>query len=157
MTLTNGFDLLSRKLRLQTLFDYRGGYRAFNNTERIRCVSRQNCNGLANPEASLEEQAMVVATRDHPSRTLDGFYQDGRFVKLREVSVRYALPERFAGMIKARNADFVIAGRNLATWTKYRGVDPENDYLATNGGDVPSDFQTVGPASYFIFRLALGY
>ena len=157
VTLTNGFDLLSRKLRLQTLFDYRGGYRAFNNTERIRCVSRQNCNGLANPEASLEEQAMVVATRDHPSRTLDGFYQDGRFVKLREVSVRYALPERFAGMIKARNADFVIAGRNLATWTKYRGVDPENDYLATNGGDVPSDFQTVGPASYFIFRLALGY
>ena len=157
VTLTNGFDFFSRKIRLQTLFDYRGGYKAYNNTERIRCVSRQNCNGLANPEASLEEQAMVVATRDHPSRTLDGFYQDGDFVKLREVSLRYALPERFAGMMKARNADFIIAGRNLATWTKYRGVDPENDYLATDGGDVPSDFQTVGPASYLVFRFSLGF
>ncbi len=156
VTLTNGFDFFNRKVRLQTLFDYRGGYRAYNNTERIRCVSRQNCNGLANPGASLEEQAMVVATRDHPSKTLDGFLQDGEFVKLREISLRYALPERFAGMLKARNADLVLAGRNLAKWTKYRGVDPENDYLVTEG-DVPSDFQTVGPASYFVFRLALGF
>lgn len=157
VTLTNGFDLLSRKLRLQTLLDYRGGYKAYNNTERIRCVSRQNCNGLVNPESSFEEQAMVVATRDHPSRTLDGFYQKGDFVKLREVSLRLALPTRFAGMIRARNADFTLAGRNLGTWTKYRGVDPENDYQATDGGDVPSDFQTVGPASYFVARLSLGF
>ena len=100
---------------------------------------------------------MVVATRDHPSKTLDGFYQDGRFVKLREVSVRYTLPTRFASTIRARSADFTLAGRNLATWTKYRGVDPENDYQATDGGDVPSDFQTVGPTTYWVLRVALGF
>ena len=83
-------------LKISTLFDYRGGYKAYNNTERIRCTSRQNCNGLENPNSSLEEQAMVVATRDHPSKTLDGFYQDGDFVKLREASVRFSLPSRVA-------------------------------------------------------------
>src|SRR6185503_6266593 len=84
LTATPGFEFLNRKLRIQALFDYRGGYKAYNNTERIRCVSRQNCNGLMNPKSSLEEQAMVVATLNHPSKTLDGFFQDGDYVKLRE-------------------------------------------------------------------------
>jgi hypothetical protein len=44
-TATPGFEFLNRKLRIQALFDYRGGNKAYNNTERIRCVSRQNCNG----------------------------------------------------------------------------------------------------------------
>ena len=52
ITATPGFEFLNRKLRLQALFDYRGGHLAYNNTERIRCVSRQNCNGLMNPKSS---------------------------------------------------------------------------------------------------------
>ena len=94
--LTPGIDLFNRKLRIQTLFDYRGGNKWYNNTERIRCVSRQNCNGLMNPNASFEEQAMVVATLDDPSKTLDGFLQPGAFVKWREVSATLTLPERMA-------------------------------------------------------------
>jgi hypothetical protein len=157
ITATPGFEFLNRKLRLQALFDYRGGYKAYNNTERIRCVSRQNCNGLMNPKASLEEQAMVVATLNDPSKTLDGFYQDGDFVKLREASVRWSLPNRVASLVRARNADMIFSGRNLATWTKYRGIDPENDYTATGGGDVPSDFQTIGLASYWTLRFNIGF
>jgi TonB-linked SusC/RagA family outer membrane protein len=157
VTATPGFEFLNRKLRLQALFDYRGGYKAYNNTERIRCVSRQNCNGLMNPKSSLQEQAMVVATLNHPSKTLDGFFQDGDFVKLREASVRLSLPTRVATLMKARNADMVFSGRNLGTWSKYRGIDPENDYLATSGGDAPSDFQTIGLASYWTVRFNLGF
>jgi TonB-linked SusC/RagA family outer membrane protein len=156
-TLTPGVELLNRRLRLQAMFDWRGGYRAYNNTERIRCASRLNCNGLKNPNASLEEQAMVVTHLNHPTRSLDGFIQDGEFTKLREVSVRWTLPQRLVSGIRARNADLVLSGRNLAVWTNYRGVDPENDYLATSGGDAPSDFQTIGPASYWVFRVNLGY
>jgi TonB-linked SusC/RagA family outer membrane protein len=157
VTATPGFEFLNRKLRIQALFDYRGGYKAYNNTERIRCTSRQNCNGLENPNSSLEEQAMVVATRDHPSKTLDGFYQDGDFVKLREMSVRWSMPNRVASLMKARNADMIFSGRNLGTWSKYRGIDPENDYTATGGGDVPSDFQTIGLASYWTVRFNIGF
>jgi TonB-linked SusC/RagA family outer membrane protein len=157
VTASPGFDFFSRKLRLQALFDYRGGYKAYNNTERIRCVSRQNCNGLQNPNSSLEEQAMVVATRDHPSKTLDGFFQDGDFVKLREASVRWSMPSRVATMLRARSADMIFSGRNLGTWSEYRGIDPENDFTATGGGDVPSDFQTIGLASYWVLRVNLGF
>ena len=158
LTATPGFEFLNRKLRIQALFDYRGGYKAYNNTERIRCTSRQNCNGLENPKSSFEEQAMVVATRDHPSKTLDGFYQDGDFVKLREASLRFALPDRWANLAKARSADVVFSGRNLGTWSKYRGVDPENNYQVTAGNaDAGSDFQTIGVASYWILRVNLGF
>ena len=158
MTVTPGIDLLNRRMRIQGLFDYRGGHKWYNNTERIRCVSRQNCSGLMNPGADFQDQAMVVATRDNPAKTLDGFFQDGAFVKLRELSVSYQLPntlaQRYAHM---RNVTLVGTARNLYTWTKYRGVDPESDYVATTGSDSPSEFQTIAAPTYFIFRINLGF
>jgi len=156
-TATPGFEFLNRRLRVQALFDYRGGNKAYNNTERIRCVSRQNCNGLMNPKASLEEQAMAVATLNNPQKSLDGFLQPGDFLKLREASIRWTLPTQVANLMKARNADMVFSGRNLGTWSKYRGIDPENDFTATGGGDVPQDFQTIGLATYWTVRFNIGF
>ena len=156
LTVTPGFDFFSRRLRLQALVDYRGGNRAYNNTERIRCASRVNCNGLQNPLSSLEEQAMAVAHLSHPARTLDGFFQPGEFVKLREVSLRFSAPQRFASFARARSLDLVFSARNLATWTNYRGVDPENDFNVTSS-EVASDFQTIGSAAYYVIRVNLGF
>ena len=158
LTAMPGVDLVNRMVRIQALFDYRGGNLYYNNTERIRCVSRQNCNGLMNPDASLEEQAMVVATRDHPSKTLDGFFQPGSFVKLREISATLTAPDAWLARLRgARSASFTFSARNLKTWTRYRGVDPETDFTASETSNVPQDFQTVGPPSYFIFRLNVGF
>ena len=158
LTATPALELANRKVRIQALFDYRGGNRYYNNTERIRCVSRQNCNGLMNPEASLEEQAMVVATRDHPSRTLDGFFQPGSFVKLRELSATFTAPEGFLARVRgARSLSLTASARNLKTWTNYRGVDPETDFTASETSNVPQDFQTVGPPSFFLLRLNVGF
>jgi hypothetical protein len=147
---------------VQALTDYRGGNKYYNNTERIRCVSRQNCNGLMNPAASLEEQAMVVAVRDHPSRTLDGFFQPGAFVRLREVSATYNLPVSLAQRVgRFRTLSVTGTARNLARWTNYRGTDPETDQnsseTSAGGADVPQEFQTIAPPSFFILRLNVGF
>lgn len=157
LALTTGVELLDRRLRLSAMLDYRGGNLYYNNTERIRCVSRQNCNGLMNPAASFEEQAMVVATRNDPSATLDGFFQPGGFLKLREVGATYTLADNLARSIGARSATMTLAVRNAAKWTNYRGVDPENDYTATTGGDNPSDFQSFGAPTYYILRFSFGF
>jgi len=157
LALTTGIDLFKRRVRISGLLDYRGGNKYYNNTERIRCVSRQNCNGLMNPNASFEEQAMVVATANHPSQTITGFFQPGAFIKLRELSATYNLSPSQATMIKARNASFTLSARNLWKWSKYRGVDPENDFQVTDGGDNPSDFQTMGIPTYFIFKFNFGF
>jgi hypothetical protein len=157
LALTPGIELFKHRLRLQSLFDYRGGNKYYNNTERIRCVSRQNCNGRMNPGASFEEQAMVVATLDDPSKTIAGFFQDGAFVKWRELSATATLPESWAVKARARTASLTFSGRNLKLWTKYRGVDTESDYQVTDGVDTPNEFQTFAAPAYFVIRVNLGF
>ncbi len=151
-TLTTGVDVLNRRLRIQSLFDYRGGHRWYNNTERIRCT-RPNCGGRMNPKASFEDQAMVIAALEHPARTNAGYFQPGEYVRFRELSVQYTLSENVARrLFRARSANLVGSARNLKLWTAYRGTDPESDYTATVDNNVPSEFQTLGPPTYFVVR-----
>jgi hypothetical protein len=59
---------------------------------------------------------------------VDYFVEDAGFVKLREVSVRYQLPRSFAGALSkigATGASLSLIGRNILTWTNYKGYDPE--------------------------------
>ena len=111
IALTTGMDLFNRRVRVTALLDYRGGNKYYNNTERIRCVSRQNCEGLMNPNASFEDQAMVVATLNDPSQTIAGFFQPGAFVKLREVAATYNLTQAQASRFKMRNASVTLSDR----------------------------------------------
>lgn len=57
------------------------------------------------------------------------FTEDADFVKLREVSIRYTLTEDQLPDLMLRaglsQATFNLVGRNLKTWTDYRGFDPE--------------------------------
>ncbi len=155
-TLTPGFEFLNHRLRIQSLFDWRGGNKWYNNTERIRCT-RPNCNGMFNPSASMEEQAMVVAANFNAAKTLDGFLQPGGFVKWREASATLQLPQMLYSRSRIRNASLVFTARNLKKWTNYRGTDPESDFAVGEGGDAPSEFQTFAQPTYFIFRLNLGF
>ena len=52
--------------------------------------------------------------------------EDGGFVKLREISVAYTFGQPWVSrMLGVSTMDVRVAGRNLKTWTKYRGLDPE--------------------------------
>lgn len=156
VSVSNSIDLMQRRLRLQFMFDYKGGHRVYNNTERIRCASRFNCSGLINPNSTLWEQARTVAVREHPSRTVSGFFEKGDFVRFREISLSYMASDRFASRyFRARSLTASVGVRNVGVvWTKYTGVDPE---AFGTTGDAPSEFQAFGPPTYFTFRLNLGY
>ena len=155
-TMTPGVELFNHKLRISSLFDWRGGNKYYNNTERIRCT-RPNCNGLFNPAASFEEQAMVVAAIYAPEKTLDGYLQPGAFVKWREFSATLQLPDRMFTRAGVRNGSVVFMARNLRKWTNYRGSDAESDFTTTGGGDTPSEFQTFAAPTVFQVRLNLGF
>jgi TonB-linked SusC/RagA family outer membrane protein len=49
---------------------------------------------------------------------------DGSFVKLREISLNYQLPNLIKGM---SNLNVSLIGRNLFSWDKYNGFDPETN------------------------------
>lgn len=159
-TLINGFGFLNRKLRLQSMWDYRGGNKWFNDTERIRC-QRPNCAGRNNPTAPFELQAANIARLENPLSTLDGYFQAGAFVRLREASVQYTFSNDIARrLFRARSASVVASGRNLLLISNYLGTDPETAFnlsASSLGTEAPADFQTLAPPSYFVFRINLGY
>jgi len=71
------------------------------------------------------------------------FVEDGSFAKLREISLTYTLDNQtFRNLTGFSSADIRIAGRNLKTWAKYTGFDPEVNL----GG---AEFLTQG-LDYFI-------
>jgi TonB-linked SusC/RagA family outer membrane protein len=153
---TNTFQFLEGRLRLAAMMDYRGGHLVYNNTERIRCASRNNCSGLINPNASLFEQARTVMVREHVSRSVAGFLEKGDFLRLRELALTFAPSEDWAArLFRGRSLLATFAVRNLGMlWTEYTGVDPE---AFGTTGDAPSSFQAFGPPTYFSFRLTLGF
>jgi TonB-linked SusC/RagA family outer membrane protein len=56
------------------------------------------------------------------------FVEDGSFVKWREISVIYTLDNAFVrNRLGLGSALIRVAGRNLHTWTKYKGLDPETN------------------------------
>lgn len=156
VTIVNGFEFWQRRLRVSGMLDYKGGHLVYNNTERIRCASRFNCSGLINPQASLFEQARTVMVREHPSRSVAGFFEKGDFWRFRELAVSLVVPDTWVGrFLNGRNATATLAARNLGVfWTKYTGVDPEAFGSTANA---PSSFQAFAPPTYFSFRLNLGF
>ena len=58
----------------------------------------------------------------------DWFVEDGSYVKLREVSARYQIPQSVMERLplsRALGVSLSVIGRNLMTWTNYSGYDPE--------------------------------
>ena len=87
--------------------------------------------------------------------TLDQYYQDGSFAKLREVSVTYTVPPNLLGGYQS--ASLTVAGRDLHTWTNYAGIDPEVNVnnIATSAST--TDQAVTPPLSRFIVSLNLKF
>ncbi|HYW31497.1 MAG TPA: SusC/RagA family TonB-linked outer membrane protein [Gemmatimonas sp.] len=69
------------------------------------------------------------------------FYQDASYVKLREVTLAWDIPQRWVTRTwaGASGAKLSLSGRNLYWWTKFRGGDPEAQNFGAGG--VPDAIQ----------------
>jgi TonB-linked SusC/RagA family outer membrane protein len=155
ITVTNGFDLFNRKVRVTALFDHKGGFLLLNGTDRIRCQSRNNCRALVDPTTPLADQARAVAVRTATfGNTQAGYMEDASFWRFRELGLTLNAPDQWARRFGGRSLSATFSARNLHVWTNYSGIDPESNY---GQNDVPSDFQTAPPPSYYTVRVNLGF
>lgn len=153
---TNSLSFRNGQIRLDAMFDYKGDYLMYNNTERIRCASRFNCQALYDPNTPLWKQARTVMVREHPSRSVGGFLEDAGFIRLREMSLTLTPPRDFMnGVLGGRTLTATLAARNLKVWTDYTGVDPEAFF--GDNSDGASEFQSFGPKRFYTLRLSLGF
>jgi hypothetical protein len=154
-SVTNGIDLFSRKLRLTALADYKGGYILYNQSGQFysQNFATWYSNNLKSTPLSDQARAVANSSAKNPS-SVQGYLESGQFWKLREVSAALTLPNSVANKIRARDAQVVFSARNLHTWTKYTGIDPESNYST---GDTQTDFSTTAPRTYFLVRANLHY
>ncbi len=71
------------------------------------------------------------------------FLYDGDFFKLREVAVRYLLPEGVSGSINASRASLFASGRNLWIWSRNEIVDGELNGLSGGGLQLGGETSTT--------------
>ncbi|HEX7049513.1 MAG TPA: SusC/RagA family TonB-linked outer membrane protein [Longimicrobiales bacterium] len=83
------------------------------------------------------------------------YIEPGDFLRLREVTLTYTLPQNWASAFGADGASIVVGGRNLGLWTKYSGFDPEVN--SSTGSRSRSDFLTLPPARRWIARVNLQF
>ncbi|NUQ19762.1 MAG: SusC/RagA family TonB-linked outer membrane protein [Gemmatimonadaceae bacterium] len=152
VTLTTGVTFF-KLARLSTLLDYKGGHMQYNDSESFRC-GIGTCRGVNDPAAPADEQARALA-RYESSSAIGDFIEHADYMKVREVSLTLTAPHDWAALARANDASLVISGRNLYTWTRYTGLDPEQNIGQNNF--TTTDFLGQPNVRYATVRLNLTF
>jgi TonB-linked SusC/RagA family outer membrane protein len=155
ITFQTGVDVF-RYVRLSGLLDYKGDYRIINTTQRFRCTNRNNAQERVDVNAPLDRQARCAAALQAGAlQNFGGYLEDGSFLRLRELSVTLRAPDALTRrFIRGRTASLTLAGRNLAVWTDFTGLDPET---SVGQGDLQDEFQGAPPLRLLTARINLGF
>ena len=121
--------VLLRALTIGAQLDYAGGHKAIDLATVGQCLAG-GCVALNDPRASLAEQARGLAAANG---FIVGYLESASAVRLRELSVSLS-SARIASLARAGSLRFTLAGRNLATWSRYHGLDPETDLQSPGFG-----------------------
>ena len=137
-----------RNFELRTMFEYKAGnFFVQNLTEAFRrshALLGRNTPKSARVEATLLNPASTPEERLDAAMTwaselkalspagLNEIY-NADFIRWRELSLTYNVPQAWSGRFGADNLAFTFAGRNLALFTKYPGVDPEVNASGAGG------------------------
>jgi TonB dependent receptor len=145
--------------RVSALLDYKGGQKLFDNTRQSRCTAASTvafCEERWVPGASLADQAAIQAVLKGISSA--GFIEDASFWKLREVALTLTAPNTLTRRFGFREdgLSLTLAGRNLHTWTNYRGFDPEVNANGTTNLNA-SEFYSVPPARSLVARIDVNF
>lgn len=149
--------LTYRAFRVSALFNHRGGNYMYNQTEEFRCGSSSfnQCAAVNDPNAPQVAQAASIAKNF--DATSYGFIEKADFWKLRELSATASLPARWAGKMGASALSITVAGRNLKTWSDYRGFDPEVQGASNNANFTTLDFLSQPPLRQWSVRLDMNF
>jgi TonB-dependent starch-binding outer membrane protein SusC len=150
-----------RYFKVNALFDRRDGVTVYDGTDDFRCLSPfQVGEECEDTKAPVKNQAAAVALNGELygiTQSEYGYLLNGSFWKVREVTFTLTMPESWAARFLAgRSASLSISGRNLATWSPYRGLDPEiNEF----GPDINSSAQffTQPPTRIWVARIDMNW
>lgn len=174
-------DFSYKRLTLSTLIDARWGFEKFNRLENFNSafgiadytVNRRSFTvfegRLADGSPNTKQVWLGQATGPDGVNYGEGYYrlyhrslsepfvQDASWIRLRSVSLSYALPSSWLPAKAIRNARISVTGNNLWLHTDYYGLDPES-LSADSGSNVDGSAGMTYPAARtFLFSLNVGF
>ncbi|HUQ99132.1 MAG TPA: SusC/RagA family TonB-linked outer membrane protein [Gemmatimonadaceae bacterium] len=148
-TMGFGNDLTFGKLRFTSLFDWSHGGDLVNITMDV-----YDAFGLS---PNVADGGSLRATRND-GHGVSQYVLDGSYVKLRELTLSYELPQAFAQRLRgAGSARIELSGRNLKTWSSYPGVDPESSNFGSQAISRFVDLAPYPPSRTFYLTFAASY
>jgi TonB-linked SusC/RagA family outer membrane protein len=126
--ITNTFNY--KGFQLYILLDWKQGGDIYNGKEQrlvFNYISQKQ--DMTNVPAGQKKAAAYWGTGMYDANNANAYWvEDGTYLKVREIALGYSVPSKalsgiFNGFVKEINAK--VIGRNLLTFTKYSGYDPE--------------------------------
>ena len=165
-TVTGGFGFVVRYKQVSLIANFfgRGGQKVINSAR----MNLENMYGANN-----QSRATLTRWRREGDNTMipralygrgynylgsDRFVEDASFLKLKTLTVKWALPMKLINRWGLNRMDFYCTAYNLYTWTKYKGQDPEISLSTTSGiFQLAKDGATTPKPLQIAFGLNLGF
>jgi TonB-linked SusC/RagA family outer membrane protein len=138
-----------KRFRLNNMFEYKTGqYTVHNLTDEFRkthptigrniAIAAEQEAILLNPASTAEQR---LAAADFWNRNLAGLspfdglnaMEKADFIRWRELSLTYDIPAGIYSRFGIGNASITFAGRNIALFSGYSGIDPETNAIGRRG------------------------
>jgi TonB-dependent starch-binding outer membrane protein SusC len=144
-----------RNWNLFFLFDWQNGSEVINLTKLLFDLGNNYFDCTNDPDTNPCAQRLGTFGSDIGST----YVEDASFVKLREITLAWELPDQVRERIwgDLRHARLNISGRNLLTFTDYTGMDPEVSNFGSQAVGRNVDVAAFPRTRSFWFGIDLGF
>jgi hypothetical protein len=144
-------ELTFKAMHLNVVLDYQNGGDIINLTQFLYDDA-----GTAADYGSKEWEYRM---KGYNGGVIRPYIEDATFLKLREVSMGVTVPQRFLGRSGTviKSARVSLTGRNLVSWQKYSGLDPEVANLGSAAIRNNLDVAAYPPSRSFFLDFSLGF
>jgi TonB-dependent starch-binding outer membrane protein SusC len=137
---------------LTTLLDYQNGGSIINLTQFLY--------DDAQAAEDFGSETYTARRRGLTNSVMTPYIEDADFLKLREISIGYEVPTSFLNRLPMSGVESLrlsIAGRNLHSWQKYSGLDPEVGNLGSAAVRNNLDVAPYPPSRSFFLNISVGF
>ncbi|MCC6772575.1 MAG: SusC/RagA family TonB-linked outer membrane protein [Gemmatimonadaceae bacterium] len=143
-------DFSWKRITLNAIVDWQQGGNVINLTEYLQDDGRTS-KDWGSPEWAKRYNGYLKGA-------ISPYIEDASFVKVREVSLNYDVPQSVTGIVRGlRTARVGLAGRNLLMFAPYRGLDPEVANFGSAAIRNNLDIAPYPPTRNILLNVTLGF
>lgn len=167
------FNLEYKGIDLSAFFNGTWGNKIFNGTKQYTYYYQYKGNRAAEfanryVENDIYKDGMLVVPQNRNTdvfrdatanyKDASSFYvEDGSYLRLRNLTIGYTIPDKLTKKLNIEKLRFYVSGKNLKTWTKYKGFDPEAGNSSNGNLDMGIDIGVYPSPKMFLFGVNLEF